>query len=85
VNGAALSGVFLRGGGRLFFARLVGHEKSKLFLPLMVNVSLGRVGSRLTRSHRLTMMGNLFSRVSEVVGIMIAVIRSMLSGMRKGR
>jgi hypothetical protein len=37
------------------------------------------------KSPQWMMTGNLFFRVSEVAAIMTAVIRSMSSGMRKGK
>jgi hypothetical protein len=80
-----MSGVFLRGGGGLFFVPHVGQEKCKQFLSRRVNVFRGQDILVLMRSPRLMMTGTLCFRVSEVAGIMIAATRSMLSDMRKGK
>jgi hypothetical protein len=85
VNVAALNGMCLAGGANAFCVPRVGHEKFKLFLSVTANVFLGQDILGLTRSPRLMMMETLCFRVSEVAGIMIAVIRSMLSDMRKGK
>jgi hypothetical protein len=86
VNVAVLNGWCLPGAGRSFFARAVGHEKSKPSPSRMkANVSRGREGSQPMKSHRWMMTGNPCSLVSEVAGIMIASMWRMLSDMRKGR
>jgi hypothetical protein len=85
VNVAALNGMCLAGGAKLFCALHVVQEKCKQFLSVTANVSRGQDILGLTRSPRLMMTETLCFRVSEVAGIMIAVIRSMLSDMRKGK
>jgi hypothetical protein len=86
VSVAVTSGLYLRGAGRLFCALLAGHEKCKQLLSRMtVSVTRGREGSQLTKSHPLMMMGNQFFQVLGRVKKMTAVIRSMLSDMRRGK
>jgi hypothetical protein len=85
VSVAVSSGRFLHGGGRLFFAPRAVPEKSKQFPSVRGSVCRGTVTSGQTKSPQWMTTGNLFSLVSEVAAIMTAVIRSMLSVMRKGK
>jgi hypothetical protein len=86
VSVAVTSGLYRLGAGRLFCALLAGHEKCKQLLSRMtVSVTRGREGSQLMRLPRLMMMGNQFFQVLGRVKKMTAVIRSMLSDMRRGK
>jgi len=84
VSVAVTGGLFRAGGARLFFAPLVGHENCKPFLSQRTeSVTRGLGISQPMRSPRLMMMGNLFSLVSEVAGIMIASTWRMLLDMKR--
>jgi hypothetical protein len=86
VSVAVTSGLYRRGGGKLFSALPAGHEKCKQLLSRMtVSVTRGLEGSQLMRSPRLMMMGFRFFRVSGVAGIMIVSMWRMLSDMRRGK
>jgi hypothetical protein len=86
VSVAVTVGQYRRGGGRLFSVPVVGHEKCKPFpSQLTGSVCRGTDYSQPTRSRLSMMRANQSSRVSELAGIMIAVIVSMLSDMRRGR
>jgi hypothetical protein len=80
-----MSGVFPRGGERLFSVLRVGLVGFRRSLQLRGNVFLGAVGLLRMKSHRWMTMGNLCSLVSGVVAIMIASMWRMLSDMRRGR
>jgi hypothetical protein len=80
-----MSGVFPRGGGRLFSVLRVGREEFRQSLLSRVSVFRGMAGSLRMKSHRWMTMGNLCSLVSGVVAIMIASMWRMLSDMRRGR
>lgn len=78
-------GLFPRGEGRLFSARRVGPVRCKQSHSRMtVSVTRGLGISQQMRLHRWMMTGNRFFLVSEVAGIMTAVMFSTLSDMRKG-
>lgn len=81
---AVTGGRFRQGVARLFFAPRVGHENCKPFpSQIMGSVTRGLGISRPTRLPRLMTMGNLFSQVSEVAGIMTAVTFSTSSDMKR--
>ncbi len=82
---AVTSGVFPRGAGRLFFARLVGLEGFRRSRLLRASVFRGMEGSLRMKRHRWMMMGNLCSLVSEVAAIMTVSTWHTLSDMRRGR
>jgi len=87
VSVAVTVGLYRAGGGRLFSARAVGHEKCKLFLSQLTgSVCLGMASLQPTRSPQSTTTGSLSSLVSELAGIMTARISRMLSdSIRKGK
>mgnify|MGYP006889524200 CR=1 FL=1 len=81
---AVTGGRFRQGVARLSFAPRVGHENCKPFpSQIMGSVTRGLGISRPTRLPRLMTMGNLFSLVSEVAGIMIASTWRMSSVMKR--
>ena len=81
---AVTGGRFPQGAGKSFFAPRVGHENCKPFpSQIMGSVTRGLGISRPTRLPRLMTMGNLFSLVSEVAGIMTAVTFSTSSDMKR--
>jgi hypothetical protein len=85
VSVAVMSGVFPRGGERLFSARLVGLEGFRRSRLTRVSVFRGMAGSLRMKRHRWMMMGNLCSLVSEVAAIMTVSMWHTLSDMRKGK
>lgn len=77
-------GQYRAGGGRLFSVHRAGPVKCKQSAsPRMESACPGMEGLQPMRSHRLTMTGNRFSRVSGVAGIMIASTWRMLSDMKR--
>ena len=83
---AVTGGLYRRGAGRLFSVPHVVREKCKPFrLQLTGSVCRGTDYSLPMRLRLSTMRANQSSQVSELAGIMIAVIVSMLSDMRRGK
>jgi hypothetical protein len=86
VSVAVTVGQYRAGAGRLFSVRAVGPGKCKPSPSQPTgNVCRGTDYSQPTKSRLSTMRANQSSRVSELAGIMIAVIVSMLSDMRRGK